>query len=54
VAFDWDSLCCVLEPALVGSVAHGFCADWSIKGHRQAPTFEEARALIQDYERARQ
>ena len=27
--FDWDSLCCDWEPALVGSVANGFCADWS-------------------------
>jgi hypothetical protein len=53
-AFDWDSLCCEHEPALLGSVAHGFCADWSRNDHRQAPTIEEARAFIADYEAARQ
>src|SRR5262245_26541554 len=53
IAFDWDSLCCEHEPALLGSVAHGFCADWSLPDHRQAPTLEEARAFVGDYERAR-
>jgi hypothetical protein len=52
-AFDWDSLCCQLEPALLGTVAHGFCADWSRSDRRQAPTLEEARAFIADYEEAR-
>jgi hypothetical protein len=53
VAFDWDSLCCEREPALIGTVAHGFCADWSQGDNRQAPSLEEARAFIRDYERAR-
>jgi hypothetical protein len=53
LAFDWDSLCCEREPALVGAVAHGFCADWSQRDNRQAPSFEEARAFVEDYERAR-
>jgi hypothetical protein len=53
VAFDWDSLCCELEPALLGIVAHGFCADWSRSDRRQAPTVEEARAFKSDYEGAR-
>jgi hypothetical protein len=53
VAFDWDSLCCELEPALLGVVAHGFCADWSRAGRRQAPSIEEARAFKSDYEEAR-
>jgi hypothetical protein len=51
-AFDWDSLCRDLEPALIGTVAHGFCADWSQPEHRQAPTLEEARAFVADYEAA--
>jgi hypothetical protein len=53
VAFDWDSLCCELEPALLGAAAHGFCADWSRADRRQAPTLEEARAFKSDYEEAR-
>ena len=53
VAFDWDSLCCELEPVLLGSVTHGFCADWSDTSHRQAPTLAEARAFVADYEDAR-
>jgi hypothetical protein len=52
-AFDWDSLCCQLEPALLGSVVHGFCADWSRTDHVQAPTLAEARAFVADYESAR-
>jgi hypothetical protein len=52
-AFDWDSLCCEHEAALLGSAAHGFCADWSRTDHRQAPTHEEARAFVADYEAAR-
>jgi len=52
-AFDWDSLCCEFEPALLGSVAHGFCADWSLPEHKQAPTLREADAFIRDYEAAR-
>jgi hypothetical protein len=52
LAYDWDSLVCEEEPALVGTVAHAFCADWSETG-RQTPTLDEARAFIADYERAR-
>jgi hypothetical protein len=42
--FDWDSLCCDWEPALVGSVANGFCADLSLVDRHQAPTRKEASA----------
>ncbi len=52
-AFDWDSLCCDLEPALLGSAAHAFCADWSREMRAQAPTLPEALAFISDYEEAR-
>jgi len=53
VAFDWDSLCKEPEPALVGYTAHAFCADWSRPNHVQAPTLDEARSFIADYEAAR-
>jgi len=53
VAFDWDSLCCEHEPALLGSVTHAFCADWSLSERRQAPSLDEARAFVGDYEQAR-
>jgi hypothetical protein len=52
-AFDWDSLCKGREPELVGFIAHAFCADWSRSQHVQAPTLEEARAFVRDYEAAR-
>jgi hypothetical protein len=52
-AFDWDSLVCEPEAALVGMTAHAFTADWSRSDRRQAPTLEEARALVADWEQAR-
>jgi Phosphotransferase enzyme family len=53
-AFDWDSLCRQREPALLGIVAHAFCADWSDSNRRQAPSMEEARAFVAEYEVARE
>ncbi len=53
VAFDWDSLCREREPALIGAAAHGFCANWAQGDKRQAPSLDEARAFVRDYERAR-
>jgi hypothetical protein len=53
VAYDWDSLRKSHEPALVGSVAHAFCADWSRDNQNQAPTLAEARAFVDEYEGAR-
>lgn len=53
VAYDWDSLACDREPAIVGSCAHAFTADWTRTGRAQAPTLDEARALVADYEAAR-
>ncbi len=52
-AFDWDSLCKQREPALVGFTAHAFCADWTRPGLACAPTVDEARAFVADYEAAR-
>jgi hypothetical protein len=53
VAFDWDNPCKEPEPALIGHTAHAFCADWNRRNHVQAPTSDEARAFIADYEAAR-
>jgi hypothetical protein len=52
--FDWDSLRKRREPALVGAIAHAFAADWSTPdGPPPAPTLDEARAFVADYEHAR-
>jgi hypothetical protein len=53
LAYDWQSICRTEEAALVGFTAHAFCADWSGDDPRQAPSLEEARAFVADYERAR-
>ena len=53
LAYDWQSICRTEEAALVGFTAHAFCADWSRNDPRQAPTLEEARAFVADYEQAR-
>jgi hypothetical protein len=53
VAYDWDSLARDREPALVGSCAHAFTADWTRDDRVQAPTLDEARAFVADYEAAR-
>ena len=52
-AFDWDSLCKEREPALVGFTTHAYCADWSRRPPPAAPTIEEARAFVAEYEAAR-
>ncbi len=52
VAFDWDSLCREYEPALVGHTAHAFCADWTTSTRSPAPTLDEARGFVADYESA--
>jgi hypothetical protein len=52
VAYDWDSLCYSDEATAVGAAAHMFCADWSRENVVQAPTLEEARAFVADYESA--
>jgi hypothetical protein len=53
VAYDWDSLCKATEPALVGFTAKAFCADWTRTDYAHAPTLDEARAFVADYEEAR-
>jgi hypothetical protein len=54
VAFDWDSLCKEHESFLAGLTALQFCADFSRSdGSKPAPTLDEARAFVSDYEVAR-
>jgi hypothetical protein len=54
IAFDWDSLCRVQEPSLIGFTAHAFCADFT-RNHliAPAPTLDEARSFVADYEETR-
>jgi hypothetical protein len=54
-SYDWDSLAREHETALVGMNAHAFTADWSTDPPRvpPAPSLEEARAYVADYEDAR-
>jgi hypothetical protein len=51
--YDWDSVCCVAEPRLVGSAAHYFTSDFEVEGRRQLPSLEEAIGFIGDYQAAR-
>jgi hypothetical protein len=53
VAFDWDSLVLCHEPALIGQTAHAFCADWTREAFACAPSLDEARQFVADYETAR-
>jgi hypothetical protein len=52
--FDWESLLRTVEPVLVGEVVHAFPSDWSRPSSgRQAPSLEEVREFVTDYEDAR-
>jgi hypothetical protein len=51
---DWDSLAVLPEPALAGSVAHMFTANWAAPGGAYVPTRDEALAFVADYETARE
>jgi hypothetical protein len=53
--YDWDSLMLTHETSLVGINAHAFAADWSSDPPRvsPAPSFDEARAYVAEYEAAR-
>jgi hypothetical protein len=50
---DWDSLAVGREPALVGSVAHMFTANWAAPDGPHMPTKKEALRFVADYESAR-
>jgi hypothetical protein len=51
--YDWDSVRIDREPALVGTAAYAFTADWSREDLVYLPTLEEALAFVADYEQAR-
>ncbi|THD81748.1 MAG: hypothetical protein E7812_02720 [Phenylobacterium sp.] len=52
--YDWDSLLKRREPALVGVAAGCFCANWAApETVALAPTLDESRAFVADYEAAR-
>jgi hypothetical protein len=53
VAYDWDSLHVDQEPVVVGAAAHAFCADWERQDVAAAPSADEMRAFIAEYEDAR-
>jgi len=51
---DWDSLHVEREPVAVGAVASAFTARWDRQPPPEpAPSLEEKRAFVADYERAR-
>ena len=52
-AYDWDSLHFELEPVMVGASAHAFTADWTRDAIPPAPSADEIRAFVADYEAAR-
>lgn len=52
VVYDWDSLVLEDEPVLVGDAARSFTATWYLEVSL-APTPDEARAFVTEYERAR-
>jgi hypothetical protein len=52
--YDWESLKHTPEAMLVGGAAFAFTADWSEPpSGRHAPSVEEARAFVGEYEQAR-
>jgi len=53
VVFDWDGLGKEPEAALIGVGAHGFCANRDRADYAQAPSLEESRAFVSEYESAR-
>ena len=52
VVYDWDSLAVGLEPVIVGEAARGFTFTWNLPV-RLAPSLEESRAFVAEYEIAR-
>ncbi len=51
--YDWDSLHVDREPVVVGAAAHAFCADWERDDVPAAPSVDELRAFVSEYEGAR-
>lgn len=53
VVYDWDSLMLDKEPIIVAGAAMTFPFNWRLPGPRVAPSPDEARAFIAEYEEAR-
>lgn len=49
-SYDWDSLHFELVPVLVGSLAPHFTADWQRDDLVRAPTLDEMRAFVAEFE----
>ncbi|MFO0590885.1 MAG: phosphotransferase [Polyangiaceae bacterium] len=52
-SFDWDSLHFEQLPVLIGSLAPHFTFDWQRNDLPRAPTLDEMRAFVSDFEAAR-
>ncbi len=53
VVFDWDSLRLDKEPLIVGTAVATFPATWYLEVRSRAPSPDEMRAFIEEYEAAR-
>jgi hypothetical protein len=52
-SYDWDSLHFERETVLVGATAHAFTMDWQRDDLVRAPSVDEIRAFVADFEAAR-
>ena len=53
VVYDWDSLMLDKEPTIVAGAAMTFAFNWLLSGPQIAPSPDEARAFVGEYEEAR-
>ncbi len=53
VVYDWDSLMLDKEPVIVAEAAMTFAFNWLLPGPQIAPSPDEARAFVREYEEAR-
>ena len=53
VIYDWDSLRLEKETVIVGTAAATFPATWYLEVSSRAPTPQEMRSFVQEYEAAR-
>jgi len=53
VVYDWDSLMLDKEPIIVAEAAMTFAFNWLLPGPQIAPSPDEARAFVREYEEAR-
>ncbi len=53
VVYNWDSLMLDKEPIIVAEAAMTFAFNWLLPGPQIAPSPDEARAFVREYEEAR-